>query len=296
MNRFLRLMPVYYFALGMTVVGLMLEPGPDNIFGTPVKSNIEYVWANLLYVNNFLDPRNQFFGHSWSLAVEEQFYFIFPFALLGFYRFKLHRHPWKTTWAIVALYALIRIGAQLYALSTMGQACGASVDQSLAELEKNHLTSFVSELNYCLGLYQWDYVYDNMYTKFVTLFAGVWAAYVHVTCPEKVQRFFSKTGLALLGALLSISGFVMGFVDLFVIQDAMWLRIYRSCFSQTFFGFGLAYLILFCLYGKGALAAGLNHFFEFTSVLPHRAIGLLALYFSYRCDHGGLSNCDDFKP
>ena len=203
-RRFWRLMPVYWFALIASVIGILIQPPPNEIFGTPVKSNIEYVWANFIYVNNFLDPRDQFFGHAWSLAVEEQFYLIFPFMLLGFFKLRLHRHPWKTTWAIVALYCLVRGGAQVYALNTMVEACGSTWQQSLAELEKNHLTSFVSELNYCLGLYQWDYVYDNMYTKFITLFAGVWASYQHVMNREKLVQFFNRSVLPNIGVGLAL--------------------------------------------------------------------------------------------
>ncbi len=257
-RRFWRLMPVYWFALGLSVFGLMIEPGPDHVFGTPVKNNIEYVWANLLYVNNFLDPRDQFFGHAWSLAVEEQFYFIFPFMLLGFFKFKLHHHPWKTTWAIVGLYCLVRGGAQVYALNTMVDACGSPWAQSLAELEKNHLTSFVRELNYCLGLYQWDYVYDNMYTKFITLFAGVWASYQHVMNRDKLVRFFNRALLPQVLAVCAAACFVLGFIDLFIIRDPALLRVFRSFLSQTLFSSGAAYIILFCIYGRGRFAECVN--------------------------------------
>ena len=37
-------------------------------------SNAQNMWANILYVNNFLDISRQFMGWCWSLAIEEQFY------------------------------------------------------------------------------------------------------------------------------------------------------------------------------------------------------------------------------
>jgi peptidoglycan/LPS O-acetylase OafA/YrhL len=74
LRRALRLLPAYGTVLWLYCrLGL---PGADA------------VWANLLYVNNFLPVDRQCMAWSWSLAVEEQFYFLCPFALI-----LLHRLP-----------------------------------------------------------------------------------------------------------------------------------------------------------------------------------------------------------
>jgi peptidoglycan/LPS O-acetylase OafA/YrhL len=44
--------------------------------------NWRYAWANLLYVNNFIPTAQQCMKWAWSLAIEEQFYLLFPLLLL----------------------------------------------------------------------------------------------------------------------------------------------------------------------------------------------------------------------
>ena len=44
----------------------------------PPFMNADNIWANFLYVNNFLPINRQYMGWCWSLAIEEQFYLILP--------------------------------------------------------------------------------------------------------------------------------------------------------------------------------------------------------------------------
>ncbi|HVG42973.1 MAG TPA: acyltransferase [Chitinophagaceae bacterium] len=81
-RRLLRIFPLYYLAL---ILFLLLIPAAN-----PTLLNVEYYRDNstwlLLYLQNWLyifNPTNQSaLFHFWSLAVEEQYYLLWPFAVL----------------------------------------------------------------------------------------------------------------------------------------------------------------------------------------------------------------------
>ena len=68
-RRYLRLTPAYYFML--------------TIYWLLSATNSDMIWANYLYVNNFIPYERQAAAWTWSLAVEEQFYFIYPLILIA---------------------------------------------------------------------------------------------------------------------------------------------------------------------------------------------------------------------
>ena len=77
-RRFLRLMPVYTVAMIAGLYFVHNIPREAVLMEFPPFMNANNMWANFLYVNNFLPINRQYMGWCWSLAIEEQFYLILP--------------------------------------------------------------------------------------------------------------------------------------------------------------------------------------------------------------------------
>jgi peptidoglycan/LPS O-acetylase OafA/YrhL len=72
-RRALRVLPTYGFAMAVYLA-------------FPAVDNKENVWANVFFANNFLPFRKQFMAHTWSLALEEQFFLLAPIVVLLLHR------------------------------------------------------------------------------------------------------------------------------------------------------------------------------------------------------------------
>lgn len=88
MRRVLRIWPLYYFVI---FVGFVLIPYVQSRLGQPTPESAN-LFQYLFFIGNFGDkPTSAVLGILWSIAVEEQFYLVWPivFSLVPprFYRF-----------------------------------------------------------------------------------------------------------------------------------------------------------------------------------------------------------------
>jgi peptidoglycan/LPS O-acetylase OafA/YrhL len=119
-RRFLRILPLYY---GVIVVAAILNVGPIRTFWP---WHAGYV-PNFLYAIHKPSPGDPF-THFWSLGVEEQFYFIWPF-LIFFASFRSLKW-WITVLIVTAPF--FRIGMeyafpQLHRVNYLPLSCGDSL-------------------------------------------------------------------------------------------------------------------------------------------------------------------------
>ena len=112
-NRIRRLAPALLFVL-LAVMGVgalwlfpaeLIELSRQALAAQLYVANI-YFWRNVNYFG--LGVHDAYLLHTWSLAVEEQFYLLYPFCL-----FYVHRHFRRHFWTAVALGFFVSFGLNL---------------------------------------------------------------------------------------------------------------------------------------------------------------------------------------
>ena len=223
-RRFLRLMPVYVVAM---ILGIYFMKG----------ENLEYVWANLLYVNNFIPIENQYMGWCWSLAIEEQFYLIAPIFLL-----LMRKSEHFFMWCVGLLFIgwLLRIFA----------------------LEYYDLPVFWDIQD--LGSANWDgrfnHTYDNFYTRYGGLLIGVMAAWLHIFRDGELKRFFESSKKVIFLSTTALVLFICtSMLDMRYILDTPYLvQLTWYATERDIFAASLAFLIIAALYSKDVIAKSLR--------------------------------------
>ena len=220
LRRAMRLLPAYYVSL---VLYGWLDPVP-----------IKNVWANLLYVNNFLPIEQQFMGWAWSLAIEEQFYIVFPVALILLMKVDArYRLP------VLAAAILVAVGVYYRLLVT-------SMCPDPPPFESINAPVFLCYFNT---------LYDKFHTRCGALLMGVGVAYLyHYTHAVRFldARSLWRRLLLVLAFLVLIPA-----TGIFETQGRGVLSAYFALNYFYLFSLGIAYIILFTLTdgGKRSLVA-----------------------------------------
>ena len=194
LRRFLRLMPVYLVAMFFGIFLLQNNPLAES-----GGSNAQNMWANILYVNNFLDISRQFMGWCWSLAIEEQFYILIPGLLLFLLRSR--RNKLNTLIYFLIFSCAIRFFVVFY------------------------YNFFPSEGFWGVpGSESWNktfsLLYDNLHTRYGGLLIGVIGAYFYVYNNESLKTFFKNRKSIILNYVAIITFLMVFFrIDFFYFSE-----------------------------------------------------------------------------
>ena len=228
-RRFLRLSPVYYFVIMLYWI----------LLGQMESSNTENLWANVLYVNNFIDYDSQAMNWTWTLAIEEQFYLLFPILLMGL--MKHTGNPLRWMWVLFAFSFFVRwwvMWTDDWIFNT---------PQSVLAVDREFHAHHFSVL------------YDNLYTRFGALLAGCIAGYYYQYHRPELAKFFSST----VGKAFAWGNFVVLMALMIVpmisvrFDEYETLNVIYQVASRNIFSLATSVLIIASL-EKGALSTGLN--------------------------------------
>jgi len=221
-RRYLRLTPVYYFML--TVYWFMSGPNSD------------WLWANYLYVSNFVDVSHQAAAWTWSLAVEEQFYFIYPLILIAILKYA--KSPSVILLALLVISFIVRAGILL-------------LDDTIRTTPFSQIY-----LDQAYGEHYFTVFYDNLHTRFGSLVIGCLAAYYfhfHLVKLKKIANRKSGVMLTVVGLFLIV--FLMAFPAYATQFDQYpMLNIIYYISNRTLFSLGIGLLIIALLLQNSWLA------------------------------------------
>jgi peptidoglycan/LPS O-acetylase OafA/YrhL len=229
-RRYLRLTPAYYFSL----TAYWIMSGPHS----------EWLWANYLYVSNFVHYSHQAMGWTWSLAVEEQFYFIYPLLLIVI--LKYFKRPGYVLLSIFLISFLVRLGI------IMTDELISTSPSSRMYTDDNYFNHFFTVL------------YDNLHTRFGSLVVGCMLAYSFHYHKDSLESF-ANSGAGVLTTLIGV--FMLVFFMVFPIWSTDYdnyqtLHILYNIFNRNLFSLGVGIVIIATLLQKHFIADVLRTFFS----------------------------------
>jgi peptidoglycan/LPS O-acetylase OafA/YrhL len=247
-RRFLRLIPVYTVAM---IVGLYFVhniPREAVLMEFPPFMNANHMWANFFYVNNFLPINRQYMGWCWSLAIEEQFYLILPGFILIVMRFG---RPTRVLGGLMVLAGVIR---------------WVVIDRH------GFVPPFLDLPNMQSWVDRFTIEYQNLYTRYGALLAGVIGAYLMVFHQPRVRQFFSRTRLVDVLAVACIAiiiptGYFAMSSPLFN-EVPLFARMLYYSHHRDVFALCVMFLVLAAIHSAGVVGQQLRHALSWKVLFP----------------------------
>ncbi|MFW5451741.1 MAG: acyltransferase family protein [Methylophagaceae bacterium] len=236
LRRYLRLTPAYYFTL--TIYWLLSGP------------NSEYIWANYLYISNFIDYGHQAVGWTWSLAIEEQFYFIYPLLLIVIMKYS--KSPGYVMLWLFVISILVRFGIVM-------------TDDAIRTSPGSRMYTDHEYFNHFFTV-----LYDNLHSRFGSLLVGCLAAYNMHFHKDKLIKFANSIkGIiaTFIGLLLII--FFMAFPTFLPAYDQYQsFHLFYYIFNRNLFSIGIGILIIAMMFQQHIIANMIRAFFSLSFWYP----------------------------
>jgi peptidoglycan/LPS O-acetylase OafA/YrhL len=195
-RRVLRIFPLYYGALALTLCVLLAWPSPlpEGVSWAHEWRIQPWLWAFMSNWTAYTDQHTELFAHFWSLAVEEQFYLMWPLliyrrspqtvlrwgAVLAVgslaFRFALHRLGPATDATTLALYAFTPCRLDALALGAVA-AAALRCPEVMARWQRHGGTiGWANLLALAIGArLTWGFAQDNSRTQLLGYSLLAWS-------------------------------------------------------------------------------------------------------------------------
>jgi peptidoglycan/LPS O-acetylase OafA/YrhL len=236
----MRLIPLYATVLFLIAMAASRSPNA-------AQANIRSVWANLFYVNNFLPLSKQFAPWTWSLAVEEQFYILFPLLLIFVYKMRSRR-----LWVFVGFLA-----AAFVVRGWVSHTHGISLPHRNPAVDRE------------VGVQYFEKMHSNLHTRFGNIVAGVIVAYLtrYTRLADWLRERRGWQAFALgFGLLCSGVGFLIPAYEPFSQWSHTSNVLYFAC-QENVFAIGIG-IVIFMLVSKMSLIRPLEKLFSWRLFYP----------------------------
>lgn len=214
-RRAARLMPAYLAVLAL--------------YALVLPYNLTHLWANVLFVNNYVPVAQQAMAWTWTLGVEAHFYILFPLAIL-----LVRDRRWYLPLLVGALAAAFAIRAYvvIHAGVTMPWMTSPIFDAA------NYNRAF-------------DVFYDKTHMRFGAIVCGLIVAYLYEY--GTLRAFFERrapaalallvAALAVLAALIVVPSYAPGVEG----RVGVWFSTFYLIVDSYAFAAAVAYVLLFAL-------------------------------------------------
>jgi peptidoglycan/LPS O-acetylase OafA/YrhL len=217
--------------LGLFYVRRLLRLWPALLVAALVDATLlddhaDMLWANLLYVSNFVPLAEAAMPWTWSLAIEEQFYLVCPWLVAALAPMRS-----RTRIAVIAAVALLLCGV------AAGVVLAGGFHASDAEIVINR-----DPARWLAGF---DHLYNKPWMRAGPLLAGVGAAYVFRS--PKAMDVLGRGGVAAFALPLALA--TAAACTHWQVVDGATRAIdvaYAACFRLAF-GVSVAYVMLLAL-------------------------------------------------
>lgn len=276
-NRFLRLIPVYFLFL-VLMVGI--SPLLTDFLNSNValdflhQPNQSSVWTNLFYINNFFTRNENLFAtfHTWSLAIEEQFYFLTPIVLIGLFKFGWQNHAKKIVFLLIVLFFLLRLVFIKFGFESIFATTGEQMSQTI-----NGLNILTPKINFIQFSMFYDFVYDNLYTRYIGLLFGVVTAYLYVFRVRQLEMFFSNKTLNFALLFIALAVFFIAFIEPYFLPKKM--KLIKLIEGNFLFSLAIAYIVLATIITTNRTSLILTNFLSLRFFTPIARISYSAYLF-----------------